>query len=358
MKTTMLVIYFFMMAAISCKQQQEINIAFNDSQLAYDGRIRYTNEAAILSWPGSAIHINFSGTEIKGSFSESDTANYYNVIIDGKIISRMHFDKERKTYTLASGLENRAHSLKLFKRTEWDKGSTSFYSFSGKDLKILPPPAKPKRKIEFYGNSISCGYAIEDLTTDMGIGFFENNYNAFPAVTARHFNAQYSCIAKSGIGITVSWFPLLMKEMYNRLNPEDSGSKWDFSQYTPDIVVINLMQNDYWITNMPDNDQFKLRFGNKKPTSDYIIGEYKSFVQSVRTQYPAAKIICMLGNMDITSKGSLWPGYVATATGQLNDKNVFNLVVPYKNTPGHPRTDEQKILADSLVAFIDKNIVW
>jgi Carbohydrate esterase 2 N-terminal/GDSL-like Lipase/Acylhydrolase family len=358
MKGTMLIFYFLMLANLSCKQPQETRIAFNNSQLAYDGRVRFTSDAAILSWPGSAINIRFNGTEIKGEFSESDTANYYNVIVDGKILSTMHFDRERKTYTLAAGLANTAHQLQLFKRTEWDKGSTSFYSFSGKALSILPPPAKPKRKIEFYGNSISCGYAIEDQTTDMGIGFFENNYNAFPALTARHFNAQYSCIAKSGIGITISWFPLLMKEMYNRLDPEDSGSKWDFSQYTPDVVVINLMQNDYWLTNMPDHEQFKYRFGNKKPTAEFIIAEYKNFVQSVRAQYPAAKIICMLGNMDITSTNSAWPGYVTAAASQLKDTNIFTLFVPYKNTPGHPRTDEQKILADSLIKFIDKNIVW
>jgi hypothetical protein len=149
-----------------------------------------------------------------------------------------------------------------------------------------------------------------------------------------------------------------MTQMYNRLDPVDSLSKFDFSQYIPDIVVINLLQNDYWLTNMPEHEQFKLRFGTKKPAKEFIISEYKNFVQSIRLKYPAAKIICMLGNMDVTSKGSNWPGYVTTATSQLNDKNIFTLFVPYKNTPGHPATTEQKILTDSLVAFIDKNILW
>jgi hypothetical protein len=29
--------------------------------------------------------------------------------------------------------------------------------------------------------------------------------------------------------------------MYDRLIPTDSTSKWDFSLYKPDIVVVNLM---------------------------------------------------------------------------------------------------------------------
>ena len=60
----------------------------------------------------------------------------------------------------------------------------------------------------------------------------------------------------------------------------------------------------------------------------------------------------------IDSNGSEWPVYVTQATQQLNDKNIYTLFVPYKNTPGHPKKNEQKALADSLINFIDKNIVW
>lgn len=69
----------------------------------------------------------------------------------------------------------------------------------------------------------------------------------------------------------VSWFPLIMPEMYDRLDPTDSSSKWDFSKYTPDLVVINLLQNDSWIIKIPDNEQFKKRFGTKPPDSSQII---------------------------------------------------------------------------------------
>lgn len=342
----------------SCKQAQEIKILFNDKQLLYEGRVGYTNEAAVLSWPGTSVYINFEGTEIKADCKESDTANYYNVIVDGKVVAIQHFETVRNQYTLAAGLSPGKHSLQLFKRTEWDKGKTFFFGFSGNNLKLLAPPVKPKRKIEFYGNSISCGYAIEDYTGDLPIGFYENNYDAYPAITARHFNAQYQCIAKSGIGITISWFPLIMKEMYDRQDAEDPASKWDFKSYTPDVVVINLLQNDYWLTNMPDHPEYKSRFAVQKPTPDFITSEYKKFVQSIRQQYPSAKIICMLGNMDITSSGTAWPGYVTKAVAETGDKNIFTLFVPFKNTPGHPKTNEQKILADNLIAFIEKNIVW
>ena len=78
-----------------------------------------------------------------------------------------------------------------------------------------------------------------------------------------NFDAEYQCICKSGIGITISWDPLIMPEMYNRLIPTDSNSKWDFSLYQPDVVVINLLQNDTWLVNLPEYVEFKKRFGKR-----------------------------------------------------------------------------------------------
>ncbi|HEY4147467.1 MAG TPA: GDSL-type esterase/lipase family protein [Chitinophagaceae bacterium] len=330
-----------------------------DKRIAYEGRIPFTEEAATLLWPGTSVRINFTGSGISGVFKDSDTSNYYNVIVDDKYIYKLHFGTEKRIYVLAKELAPGLHSLQLFKRTEWDKGRTWFYGFvCPMTTELRDPPPSPRRKIEFYGNSISCGYAIEDAVHDNSIGYYENNYDAYPAITARHFKAQYQCIAKSGIGIAISWFPLIMPEMYDRLDPEDSTSKWDFSRYTPDLVVINLLQNDSWLVNMPNNPQFKSRFGSTAPGEDFYVQAYKAFVQSIRDKYPSASIICMLGNMDITRKGSPWAGYVEKAVSLLHDAGISVYVAPYKETPGHPKTAEQKLLAEGLIRYIDEHIKW
>ncbi len=334
-------------------------IPFNNKNISYEGRIAYTPDAAVLMWPGTSVTIKFKGTGISGEFKDQDTSNYYNVIIDHDSLHVVKFDTLKEQIVLATGLPFGKHTLQLFKRTEWDKGKTWFYGFetTGK-TKLLKPAKLPGRKIEFFGNSISCGYAINDMVHDSHSGYYENNYDAYPAITARHFNAQYHCTAKSGIGIMVSWFPLIMPEMYNRLDPTDSTSKWDFSKFTPDVVVINLLQNDSWIVNMPNNEQFKQRFGNKPPTESQIVDAYKKFVQTIRLTYPKAQIICMLGSMDITKKGSPWPGYVEKAVAEINDPKVFTYIVPYKETPGHPKVQEQKELADGLIQFMNEHITW
>ncbi|MCU4174415.1 hypothetical protein [Carboxylicivirga sp. N1Y90] len=88
------------------------------------------------------------------------------------------------------------------------------------------------------------------------------------------------------------------------------------------------------------------------------IDAYKSFVSDIRAKYPKANIICALGSMDATKEGSSWPGYVQTAVKELNDEKMYTLMFPYKNTPGHPKVDEHKVMAKLLIAFIDENIKW
>ena len=344
--------------SINCLAQTTIKS--NDSHIRYSGRIAFTDSTAELSWSATEVMINFNGTGVSAILKDERSDNNYNVIVDGKVLSVLHPEMARKTYVLASGLPAGKHTLQLFKRTEWAMGKTWFYGFSlDNGAKILSPPTAKKRKIEFFGNSISCGYADIDTTgKDRGTSPYEDGYLSYASLIARHFNAELHNTSKSGIGITVSWFPLIMSEMYDRLDATDPNSKWDFSKYTPDLVVINLFQNDCWITALPNNEQFKARFGKTPPTPEFIINAYRSFVTSVRAKYPKASILCILGSMDATKAGSPWPGYIDNAVAGLNDKNIYTHFIPYKNTNGHPSVKEQQAMADDLTSYVEKTFSW
>ena len=335
-------------------------IPYNNKNITYQGRIFFQPQGAVLSWSGNSVMLRFKGSAIAALMQDSDTGNYYNVVLDGKVYAKIHTDTIKRCYRLASGLKRKRHIVQLFKRTEWDKGKTIFFGFEMPDNGIVLPSDKaPKRKIEFYGNSITCGYGVEDPNgNNSSLGCFENNAVTYAAITAQYFHAQYSCIAKSGIGIMVSWFPLIMPEMYDRVDPTDSIHKWDFALYQPNVVVINLFQNDSWLVNMPNNPQFIHRFGAVKPDSSFIVAAYRHFVQSIRQKYPHAFIICVLGDMDATKPGSPWPGYISKAVSQMNDPHILVHFFPYKQRSGHPNATEQKTMAKSLIRFIQKNIHW
>lgn len=354
-------VFITLLLLSACADQPDLFVEYSNPHIAYSGRVDTTTaKAADLYWSGTSVTINFKGEAIGALLEDERGDNYYNIIIDNDSLFVLRPDTTKRLYPLATGLSNGNHKIEIFKRTEWDRGKTTFYGFQIKgNTELLNREAPRKRKIEFYGNSITAGYAVEDFSgKDRPDSIFTNNYLSYAAITARHFNAEYNCICKSGIGILISWFPLTMPEIYNRLIPEDSTSRWDFTLYTPDVVVVNLFQNDSWLVNMPDYETFKTQFGTKAPDEDVIVKSYAGFVSAIRKEYPNAQIICALGTMDATREGSPWPGYIQQAVAGLNDSKTVTFFMPYKNTPGHPTIAEQEDMADSLIHFIEKNVEW
>ena len=361
MKLYLMLSFSLSVLLISCSDKKELIVDPSDPAIEYSGRINRSSEESVgLNWPGSSIRINFEGASIAVLLQDESGDNYYNVILDNDSIFILRPQTIKQYQVLASNLSKGPHTIELFRRTEWDRGPTDFYGFKvDTNAKLLAKSPPKKRKIEFYGDSITAGFAVEDTSgKDLYDSIYTNNYASYAAITARHVEADYQCICKSGIGITVSWDPLIMPELYNRLIPTDSTSKWDFSLYRPDVVVVNLFQNDSWLVNITEHPEFIKRFGDEKPDEAFIISAYQEFIAGLRTHYPAANIICTLGSMDATKDGSLWPGYVQKAVASLKDENIYTHFMPYEESSAHPNVQQQKNMANSLIEFIEKTIEW
>lgn len=350
-----------LLLVLGCSTNQKLFVGYSNAQIEYSGRIDSSKaKGAELYWSGSSIKINFEGKSLSALMEDEKGDNYYNIIIDEDSLFILDLDTTKRYYQLAAGLPKGKHTIEIFKRTEWDRGKTSFYGFqiNGR-AKLLPGSVPYKRKMEFYGNSITAGYAVEDTSgKDSPDSTFTNNYLSYAAITARHFNAAYQCICRSGIGITVSWIPLIMPELYDRLNPTNPNSKWDFSKYSPDIVVINLFQNDSWIVNMPDFEEYQKRFGNEPPNDEYMINAYKDFLSKIRNHYPNAHIICSLGCMDAAKEGSKWIEFIKIAVANLNDNKIYTHFMPYIKASAHPSIKDQEQMAIDLIQFIENTIDW
>ena len=330
-----------------------------NKNIQYEGRTyQSADHATVLSWPGSSILIKFEGTTVRATLKDDKGKNQYIVLVDGKPYTVLNPGAIQKQYTLVAGLPRKQHTVELFKKTEAVWGNTLFYGFELESNATLLAPDPKKLKLEFYGNSITCGYAVEDSTGgDSGDAKYENNYQSYASITARHFNAAEHIIAVSGIGLMVSWFPFTMTDIFDKTEPIYRNSYWNYNRYTPDIVVIDLFQNDSWIVNQPTHPEFKRIFGATSPDSRYIINYYKNFVHTLREKYPNAHIICTLGSMDITRPGSPWPGYIKQALLELNDRKTYSLFFPQCNSNGHPRVQHQQDMANQLIQFIDQHIL-
>jgi hypothetical protein len=202
-----LVLFVLVMSAfLSFKGKTEEIVLPDNQHIEYMGRIEtIIPEEAVLYWSGTSIKINFEGTSVTAIFKDEKGDNYYNIIIDGNVVNVLKTKIDKTEYILTSNLPSGNHTLEIFKRTEWDRGKTIFYGFKlGEGTKLLPASPKKSKKIEFYGNSITAGYAVDDFSgKDRSDSIFTNNYLSYATITAHHFDAQYNIICKSGIGIMV-----------------------------------------------------------------------------------------------------------------------------------------------------------
>ena len=354
-------LWFGSLFLLSCQEKKEVFVNSSNPELNYSGRVNFDNkEGAEFYWTGTSIKMNFEGENVSAILKDETGDNYYNVIIDNKLKAIIQPDTIKKTYTLAYNLSKGKHTIELFRRNDWNRGKTQFYGFKiNNNAKLLPKTESTSRKIEFYGDSISVGYANEDTSgADSPLGFNTNNYLSYAALVARHYDAKYQCICKSGTGVTVSWHPLTMDELHNRLVPLHAESLWDFSLYQPEIVVLNLFQNDSWLVNLPEHKEFKKRFGTTAPTDKYIVEAYQTLVSKIRSHYPQANIICTLGSMDAVKNGSKWRDFIEMAVCKMKDQKIFTHYMPYNNSKGHPSILDHQQMAKSLIKFIDQNIKW
>ena len=335
-------------------------VAPNHAHLQYTGRIDTSDpRAPVLSWPGTAITGNFSGTSLAIVLDDQHGKNFYNVFLDGDTTRPiiLQLDKGKKSYLVANGLATGQHSFLLTKRTEGEEGATVFLGLALDDkATLLPPPPRPTRRIEFFGDSITSGMGNE--APDDGEdhhGKDKNNYRSYAAIAARQLGAEAHFTSQGGIGIMISWFPFTMPDFYDQLSAVgDNDSRWDFSRWTPDVVVVNLMQNDSWLIGRDHKLQ-------PEPNDAQRIAAYQAFVERVRSLYPNAYIVCALGSMDATRAGSPWPGYVETAVGTLRakgDRRIDTLFFPYTGYGKHPRVAQHQANADRLSAFVRQKMGW
>lgn len=352
-----------------------VRIPPNHPDIFYMGRVDCADpEAPAFAFPGVSIRIRFEGTAVDMLFRDNGNAshiNYYNIIIDDGEPEVLEMSPDQERYELARGLEDGEHTLEVFKRVESLPGAPGKGELLGfrieAGMSLLPVTERPLR-MEFIGDSITCGYGNE-ISTDTPDDFpytteNSNAYKAYGAVTARILDAEYMAVAYSGRGMVRNYggeFGDTLPEMYLDTIPEDSGStKWHPEWYVPDLVVINLGTNDFSEGLEDDIDGYDAMREDFRAT-------YIEFLETLRGYYPDAVIVAAIGPMISNS----WPpGYNAltsiyddvteavTARQDAGDDGVYMINFPTHGAPygedWHPTAETHQEMADALVAFLDE----
>ncbi|MDR2693215.1 MAG: hypothetical protein LBB74_03260 [Chitinispirillales bacterium] len=239
-----------------------------------------------FDWPGVAVETRFEGAScdilLRGD------GGLYDVSVDGVLTVR-RFDTLETAHTLASGLADSIHSLRIVKRTEGLRGQVvtfkGFYVDAGKSL--LPPVGTvPARRVEFIGGSNLLGFGVEADTVWCDTPYNYSNVSlSFGAVAAREVGAEYRVLAVSGKGLVRNWrSPYIaatrpFEPLYRLAVKNDPSSVWNFKSWVPQVVAICFGTNDF--STYP------------YPTRTLFVESYKKFLDGVTARYPGVQIVCV-----------------------------------------------------------------
>src|SRR5664280_294870 len=166
----------------------QTNITADDPNIQYIGRFDLTTPAApAFDWSDCCISAKFQGTSC--SVKLSGSSKYFDLYVDGvKTGSIKSANGGVETLPVGSGLADGVHSVAIYRRDEASKGLNTFLGFvldSGKAL--VAPDARPFRKIQFIGDSFTCGYGDEAALGSTFSYATENAGLTYAAQMANHY---------------------------------------------------------------------------------------------------------------------------------------------------------------------------
>ncbi len=328
-------------------------IAADDPALQYTGRIDFTNPKRPRFWAsGVYIQARFRGTACEVLLNDEANGSNHNyvalVVDDGKPI-RVKLTGKTDTLRVVKNLPEGEHTLTICKNTESGIGYLEFVGL--RCAKLVAPSPKPTRRLEFIGNSITCGTGsdLTDFPCNQGQWYDQHNaYMAYGPQVARRLNAQWQLTSVSGIGLVHSCcnMTVTMPDVFDKVNLRDNKVVWDFSRYQPDAVTICLGQND----GVQDSTTF--------------CGAYLNFLTTVRSHYPKARLVCLTSPMADAKLMAVQKRYLSGIVAEAN-RQGDRAVQPFffsrsfnSGCGGHPDLAEHVLIANELTDFLRTTLHW
>lgn len=310
------------------------------------GRTLYVDDTLYCALSGTGAEFTFTGTKCSvtvqgdsgstGGESNADNQARVAVYVNGERVIDDMVDNAEEVYNVFESDVEKEVTVSVVKLSESANSTIGIKEIKATGTAIKPTADKDML-IEFIGDSITCGYGVDD--PDKSHHFStktEDVTKAYGYLTAKSLNADYSMVSFSGYGIISGYSgdgkkvaSQIVPPLYDKLGTSwttngtfsPSYEEWDFSKRQPDVVVINLGTNDDSYTK--DDETLQEEYS----------AAYTEFIKQVREKNPNAKILCVFGVM-----GDRLYSYVHNAVESYAEEtgdgdNIFEL----KLDPQSPR---------------------
>ena len=286
------------------------------------------------------------------------------VYVNGKRTLDHIVRQEEETIELFSSDEEKEAEISIIKLSEAAHSIVGIKEIQVTAASDIAPLPENDRKIEFIGDSVTCGYGVddEDPSHDFSTAT-EDATKTYAYKTAEALNADYSVVAYSGYGIVSGYTAdgtkeetMLVPPVYECLGKNNGSAEgildlskdWDFREFVPDEIVINLGTNDatYTLHDAAREEEF--------------VSLYVDFLKTVRKDNPDARITASLGVMN----DDLYPAVeeaVKQYIAETGDENISSLhFTPQDGSTGyaadgHPTEATHALAAKMLIEHLRHN---
>lgn len=349
-------------------------IAYDDSRIHYCGRMEKDPECEGYRWvfAASSALIRFQGSSLRAEISVKREGwdVFLGVIVDG-IQSKLEVKEGRSEIVLAEGLDpDRIHEVLFFKRMDTmniitimsfqvDDDAVVFDANKSRSILASELGIRSGRRIEFFGDSVSCGEVSEAVLytgkeDPAHNGEYSNSWYSYAWMTARKLHAEIHDTSQGGIALLdgIGWYHEPeqdgMESFFDKCQANKRlapATDWDFSKWTPQIVVIALGQNDsHPIDFMKDDYSGSMAVKWRD--------RYAWFINQLLSHYSVAKIIC---TTTILNHDSSWDKAIDEVVKGIDNPQVTHFLYSKNGcgTPGHIRVSEADQMSDELASYID-----
>lgn len=296
------------------------------------GRIYYDgpSETLYMNWSGSEVEFLFEGSILTAEFTAIAAIEYEGipgdtsapthenwpqiaVYVDGELKRKQEISAGNTAgkppvismeILLFKAESAEKHEIKIVKLTENLKTELGIRSFSCDGVITKPSPKPQKKRIEFIGDSITCGFG--NMTKERDRLFFtadEDATRSHAYLAAKLLDMEHSLVCVSGICSTVnSGLPMeyAMDELY---------------EYTDRIICDKLAggikkaalepydfkgnPNDYVVLNLGTNDATGIGFSRDTVAeTEHFRAGYRNLIELIRRCNGSdTHIVCALGSL-------------------------------------------------------------
>ncbi len=332
-------------------------VAATNSDIEYSGRNEVTNGGQVtIGYSGARARLRFLGSSVAVRLSDDSGENYAMAWVDGQPLEKFRLDSPSGVYPLADGLGEGEHTVEVMRITECFIGLSHFRGFEiGGNAKTLPWQGRKDRKIEFIGDSITCGYGVEAEDPNLPFEAATENFSVnYSSLAARELDADFLVVARSGIGMVRNYdgpyegSQVDMPEVYSKTFYENQSYDWDFSRFVPDVVCINLGTNDFSTTGV---------------NVETYVSDYVSFAKGVLGRYPEAELVMILGPMNNSEELKAAIHRVLSQLKEVEPDRVHFKELSPQGSLGfgasyHPNRAQSKLNAEELSRYLSDLMDW